>query len=87
MLGASIASKEVINVIIPIVLVPNMLFAGFFVNQDSIAWYLKPLGFVSVYKYSFNAYFLNEYDGLKLDCMTSLDVREFCDPMSDFNPP
>lgn len=32
LLGASIAQKQVINILLPIIVVPTMLFAGFFVN-------------------------------------------------------
>jgi len=31
-LGVSVSSKEVINILTPIIVVPTMLFAGFFVN-------------------------------------------------------
>jgi hypothetical protein len=43
MLGAAIAKKEVLNIVLPLVITPTMLFTGFFVNQDNIPWFLQPL--------------------------------------------
>jgi ABC-type multidrug transport system permease subunit len=63
-LGAAIANKQVINIIMPVILVPTMLFAGFFVNQNNIPWFLLPIKYISIFKYSYQAYFLNEFEGL-----------------------
>lgn len=52
-LGTAISKKEVINIIMPVILVPTMLFAGFFVNQANIPWFLLPIKYMSIFKYSY----------------------------------
>jgi ABC-type multidrug transport system permease subunit len=43
LIGVSIANKQVQMVMTPVLIVPTMLFAGFFVNQDNIPKFLWPL--------------------------------------------
>lgn len=52
-------------------IIPFMLFAGFFVNQDNIPWYLKEFQYLSIFKYGYQALFLNEYNDLQLPCMSA----------------
>lgn len=61
LLGAAIANKQVLNVMLPVIVVPTMLFAGYFINQDNIPYFLKPFEYISIHKYSYQAFFLNEY--------------------------
>ena len=86
-MGTAIASKEVINILTPVVIVPTMLFTGFFVNQDNIPWYLTPFQYLSIFKYGYQSFFLIEFTDLKLDCMTSEDPALRCDPIGDFDSP
>ena len=60
-LGTAISNKKVVAILTPIVVVPNMLFAGFFVNQDNIPVFLFPLHNISIFKYGFQALMLNEF--------------------------
>ena len=53
MLGASIADKQVINILTPVLIVPLMLFAGFFVSQDNIPFFLIPIKWISTFRYGF----------------------------------
>lgn len=53
LLGAAIARKEVLNIMLPVIVVPTMLFSGFFVNQDNVPYFLKPFEYISIYKYSY----------------------------------
>ena len=41
-LGVAISKKEVINILTPVIIVPTMMFTGFFVNQENIPWFLTP---------------------------------------------
>jgi len=52
-LGTAIARKDVLNVMMPVIVVPTMLFAGFFVNQDNVPWFLKPVEYISIFKYAY----------------------------------
>ena len=49
-------------------IVPFMLFAGFFVSQDNLLPVLIPFEYISLYKWSYQVYIQNEYDGLTLSC-------------------
>ena len=86
-LGTAIANKVVITVMTPIVVVPMMLFAGFFVNQSNVPEWLYFLRETSIFKYAYQAFFLNEFEGLEMECMTETDVKKFCDPIADYDSP
>lgn len=53
MLGAAISDKQVINILTPVLIVPLMLFAGFFVSQNNIPDFLTPIKWVSTFRYGF----------------------------------
>ena len=59
-----------------------MLFAGFFVNQNNIPWFLKEFQYMSIFKYGYQALFLNEFEGLTLPC-----YPKDCDPIGEFDSP
>ena len=86
-LGTSVSNKMVISVLTPMLVVPMMLFAGFFVSQDSIPKWLLPFRETSIFKYAYQALFLNEFEGLELGCMSAKDPKEFCDPIGEYNSP
>ena len=50
----------------PVILIPFMLFSGFFVNLDNVQPYLKVFEYISLYKYGNAALLLNEYNDLNL---------------------
>ena len=86
-LGAAISRKDVLNVLMPVIVVPTMLFAGFFVNQDNVPWFLKPVEYISIFKYAYQAFFLNEYNDFNLACMNTTNPDLKCSPLEDFNAP
>ena len=57
-IGSLFASKQVAVSMTPIMIVPLMLFAGFFVNQNNIPIFLWPLQYISIFKYGFQAFFI-----------------------------
>lgn len=67
-LGVTFADKQLAVTLTPVLIIPFMLFAGFFVNQDNIPWFLKPFQYMSIFKYGFQALVYNEYQDLTLDC-------------------
>jgi hypothetical protein len=85
MLGAFIADKQVINILTPVLIVPLMLFAGFFVSQDNIPIFLTPIKWISTFRYGFQAFMLNEYTDLTLECMSATDPTKGCNPLGDMN--
>ena len=56
-LGTAIPNPKVVAILTPIVVVPQMLFAGFFINQDNIPKFLWPIHQISIFKYAYQAFF------------------------------
>jgi ATP-binding cassette subfamily G (WHITE) protein 1 len=52
-LGTSISNPQVSVILTPVLIVPTMLFAGFFVNQENIPTFLLPIREIAVFKYAF----------------------------------
>lgn len=50
------------------VLLPLMLFSGFFLNSDSIPPYFEWISYLSPIKYGFTALAKNEFPGLTFHC-------------------
>lgn len=65
-------------------MIPFMLFAGFFVNQNNIPFFLKPFQYISLFKYGLQAFFLNEYENVDLDCFNDANP---CTPIEDYDSP
>lgn len=87
-LGTLISDKSLAVILTPILMIPFMLFAGFFVDSESIPDPLKPFEYISIFKYGYQALFLNEFEDLELDCMdNTLPPAEQCDPINDFDSP
>lgn len=40
---------------VPVLIIPLIVFAGFFVNQNNIPYYFYPIQYVSMLKYGFQA--------------------------------
>lgn len=59
--GCTVADKQLAVAMTPVLVIPMMLFAGFFVSNDKIPDYLRPIGYVSFFKYGFQALCYNEY--------------------------
>jgi ATP-binding cassette, subfamily G (WHITE), eye pigment precursor transporter len=83
------ADKQLAVTLTPILIIPFMLFAGFFVNQDNIPIWLIEFQYLSFFKYGYQALMLNEYTDLKLECMDPPKGKYIpkCDPLGDFNSP
>jgi len=65
----------------PPIILPLMIFSGFFINTDSIPVYLDWIKYISPIKYAFQAYCLNEFQSLALSppapslpCMCAVPV-------------
>jgi ATP-binding cassette, subfamily G (WHITE), eye pigment precursor transporter len=52
------ADKQLAVTLTPILIIPFMLFAGFFVNQDNIPKWLIPVQYLSFFKYGYQALML-----------------------------
>ena len=54
-IGTLVSDREVAMALTPITITPLMLFAGFFIDQGSIPWYLYEFEYISFFKYGFQA--------------------------------
>eukprot|EP00931_Biecheleriopsis_adriatica_P003136 TRINITY_DN10444_c0_g1_i1.p1 TRINITY_DN10444_c0_g1~~TRINITY_DN10444_c0_g1_i1.p1 ORF type:complete len:649 (+),score=128.43 TRINITY_DN10444_c0_g1_i1:60-2006(+) len=63
----------------PIIILPLMMFSGFFLNPESTPVWLKWVEYISPIKYGFSALVVNEFEGLKLHC-TDDQLRKFSLP-------
>lgn len=61
-ISASFADKQLAVTLTPVLIIPFMLFAGFFVSVDNIEWYLKPFEYLSIFKYGYQALMMNQFD-------------------------
>ena len=81
------ADKQLAVTLTPVLIIPFMLFAGFFVNQDNIPKWLIEFQYLSFFKYGYQALMLNEYTDLQLECMKPNTSIPKCNPLGDFNSP
>ena len=56
LIGSAVSNKQVAVSLTPIVIIPFMLFAGFFVNQNNIPEFLYPFKYISLFKYGMQAF-------------------------------
>ena len=87
-LGVTFADKQLAVTLTPVLIIPFMLFAGFFVNQDNIPWFLTPFQYLSIFKYGFQALVWNEYQDQTLDCQKpNVEFGKQCAPLKELNFP
>lgn len=51
--SVAFSEKKLAVTMIPVLLIPFMLLSGFFVNESHTPGWLKPLQYLSLYKYGF----------------------------------
>mmetsp|Transcript_42353 Transcript_42353/g.57598 ORF Transcript_42353/g.57598 Transcript_42353/m.57598 type:complete len:117 (+) Transcript_42353:499-849(+) len=51
--GSLVSDKALAVTITPVIVVPFMLYAGFFVASEDIPSYLKPFEYMSIFKYGY----------------------------------
>jgi ABC-type multidrug transport system permease subunit len=69
--GAAFSDITMALVVLPLILLPLMMFSGLFVNMGSLPVYFSWIKWVSPMKYAYSALMKNEYQGL---------VFSKCDP-------
>jgi ABC-type multidrug transport system permease subunit len=83
LLGAIYHKVEVILNNISAILIPLMLYCGFFVNPKSLPDATAWIAYLSPYKYAFSALAQNQYHGVTLDCEDDDAVE--CHPLGDLD--
>lgn len=66
-------SLEVALALVPVLIVPLFVVAGFFVNQDSIPVWLTEFEYISTFKWLFQSLAINEFTDLELNCSPNCD--------------
>ena len=84
-LGTIFSDKQLAVTLTPVLIIPFMLFAGFFVNQNNIPWFLKEFEYLSIFKYGFQALVLNEFTDLDLECMHTDKFGLSCAPLKEMD--
>jgi len=46
---------EMVLALAPVIIIPLLMFAGFFVNQNNIPYFFYPIQYLSFVKYGFQA--------------------------------
>lgn len=88
-ISASFSDKQLAVTLTPVLIIPFMLFAGFFVSSENIGWYLKEFEYLSIFKWGYQALMYNQFwsyysepDGQHTyPCMDS-NAENHCDPLS-----
>jgi ABC-type multidrug transport system permease subunit len=95
-ISASFSDKQLAVTLTPVLIIPFMLFAGFFVSASSIPVFLKEFEYLSIFKYGFQALMLLEFtnnknypcsvgtDFSKCSCVFNPKTLEF--KCADLNP-
>lgn len=52
-ISTSFSDKQLAVTLTPVLIIPFMLFAGFFVAEDNIPWFLKEFEYLSIFKYGY----------------------------------
>jgi len=82
-IGTLFSDKQLAVTLTPVLIIPFMLFAGFFVSQDNIPKFLIVFQDLSIFKYGYQALTQNEYKDLNLDC-DGCDPFDFAERTNDF---
>ena len=79
-ISASFSDKQLAVTLTPVLIIPFMLFAGFFVSSDNIHWYLKEFEYLSIFKYGYESLMHNQFDPYEEACTidTCLDTIDAC---------
>lgn len=61
-ISASFSDKQLAVTLTPVLIIPFMLFAGFFVASSAIPKYLLEFEYLSIFKYAYQALMHNQFD-------------------------
>ena len=86
-ISASFSDKQLAVTLTPVLIIPFMLFAGFFVSTSSIPWFLKEFEYLSIFKYGYQALMQNQFvDNSNFPCAEtkSLSPGPECESTDDW---
>lgn len=74
-LGTAFPNGEVAVAVSPVVIMPFMLFGGFFVNLETAPKWISWIQYISVFKWGYQPLVINEFLDLKLTCLDNELIR------------
>ena len=66
MVGSAFSDSKVAIGLLPLLILPFMLFSGFYANRKDLLVWIGWLEYISPFKYSLEASMFNEFEGAKL---------------------
>ena len=63
-ISASFSDKQLAVTLTPVLIIPFMLFAGFFVSTENIPIFLKEFEYLSIFKYGYTALLVNQFESI-----------------------
>lgn len=83
-ISASFSDKQLAVTLTPVLIIPFMLFAGFFVSTSSIPWFLKEFEYLSIFKYGYQALMQNQFtDNNNFGCAEKIAADPTLGPCPD----
>jgi len=80
-ISCSFSDKQLAVTLTPVLIIPFMLFAGFFVSTSNIPIFLREFEYISIFKYGYNALMVNQFQGYYDQCGgTQIDFPCICEP-------
>lgn len=76
-ISASFSDKQLAVTLTPVLIIPFMLFAGFFVSTDNIPIFLKEFEYLSIFKYGYTALLVNQFESIIAQC-TNPETMDEC---------
>ena len=67
---------DVAMALLPLLTIPQIVLGGFFVNSNNVPKYLIWIEYISMFKYSFQAAALNEFDTVNFDSGSIVPLDE-----------
>lgn len=91
-ISASFSDKQLAVTLTPVLIIPFMLFAGFFVSSSKIPVWLKEFEYLSIFKYGYQALLRNQFQDIvdtgdcsSWPCICSPIPDEACPPFSQID--
>jgi ABC-type multidrug transport system permease subunit len=89
-ISASFSDKQLAVTLTPVLIIPFMLFAGFFVSSDNIPIFLKEFEYLSIFKYGYESLMHNQFDAYNpatpgTTCTYPCWCANTCDPLSQIS--
>ena len=67
LIGSAVSDAKLVTVLIPISIIPFVLFSGFYKNREDLPVWLSWIEYISPMKYTFIAFVRNELDDVEND--------------------